>query len=429
MFSTRRSSGSSLLRAIGLALALTCLPGACGGGGDGGGSSPDPEFVPDATFGEGGLVTGRGSEPNTSYDYVDVGDDGALAILGKTQYGVSTFGTLLIEKRLADGSLDAAFGGDGQVEASFSAGYTPKGVVLNDQDGSVLAVADRALEGYSLLKRAANGSPVSSFGIGGGLHVTTTAPFKVGGMVVDADGKIVVAGSTDGGGYVMRHLASGAPDPAWNGGAPYTFQVLGANTRVVGLVPRTGGGYLLTGTRASTTGPDWIIVGRFSTSGQPIPAYGSDGFCMYEPSVTVELVGLVARPDGACAAYGETDTKIAFALGVNPDGDVVGVFGYLELATLFISDALRGAHAWSGDVILFAVVAQASRDVTLWQVHENGYPDEAFGDAGVFTIPIDEDTSILQLARHPDGGILLIGRRRPESDYEGVVMRFVPATP
>jgi uncharacterized delta-60 repeat protein len=374
-------------------------------------------------------VTGQGSLPNTFYEYADVGDGGAMAILGKTQSGVFTFGTLLIEMRLADGSLDPAFGGDGQVEATSSPGYTPKGVALNDQDGSVLAVADRGLDGYSLLKYAANGSPVASFGTNGAQHVTTPNPFKIGGMVVDADGKIVVAGSSDSGGYVMRHLASGAPDPAWNGGTPYTFQILGANTRIDGLVHRTGGGYLLTGLRLGSSGPAWIFVGRFNTSGGPIPGYGSGGFCTYEPSVSADVHGVVARPDGACAAHGTTDSNHAFALGVNPDGDVVRVFGYRELSAPFVGDGLRGAHARSGSVLLFGFLAQGSRDVTLWQTQQNGNVDPAFGDGGVSVIPMDEDTHIRQLEPNPGDGILLLGNRLVGSDYEGVVMRFLPTAP
>lgn len=431
MCGMRRSNRLTLLCAIGVAVGLIGLPGACGGGGggNGGGGVAAPEFLPDPTFGSGGLVTGQGSLPNSFYEWADVGAGGAMAILGKTQSGVSTFGTLLVEKRLADGSPDAAFGAGGQVEVTDLPGYTAKGVALGDLDGSVLVVADRGLDGYSLLKFAANGSPDASFGAGGSLHVATAQSIKIAGMVVDGDGKIVVAGSTDGGGYVMRHLASGAPDPAWNGGSPYTFQILGFNTRIEDLVPRTGGGYLLAGTRAASSGPNLIIVGRFNTSGGPIPGYGSGGFLMYTPSVGSDVDGLVPRPDGACATYGTTSPDHAFALGVNPDGDVVRVFGYRELGAPLVSHGLRGAHPRSSGALLFGFMAQGSRDVILWQTLVNGGSDASFGDGGVSTIPMDEDTFIRTLVRRPDGGILLLGDRLVGSNHEGVAMSFVPTAP
>jgi len=409
-------------RCLTLLVALTL--GACGGGSGAAAPITPAEFQPDPMFGSGGFVTGEGVEAHTRYDYADVVNDGSMAFVGRNDASAGTFSNILVEKRLPNGSPDMTFGGDGQVQFG-TASYTPKDVVLNQSDGSVLVLADKLSIGYVILKVKANGFLDATFGTGGVVQATTLTYAKLAGMIVETNGSIVVAGYTAGVSFIMRYLANGAPDPAWNGGAPYTFQIFGSLSYIEALGRRSGGGFLVAGRTSEPIDDDKLFVGFFGSSGLPVPGFGSAGFLIYTPPSSPNVGGIVTRPGGASVVFGRTVSNAAFALGVSATGGVEPGFGYNELAAPVLIGSLGSTSEKSDGKITLGYRAPGGA-FTLWTLLTNGDSDPDFGVNGVSVIPIPPEFIYARIQPHLLGGFLLLGYRSLlPSGAEGVALRLL----
>jgi hypothetical protein len=168
-----------------------------------------------------------------------------------------------------------------------------------------------------------------------------------------------------------------------------------------------------------------IFVGRFNTSGLPVPGFGSAGFLHYDPGWQPEVRGLVAQPDGACVVYGTTNYDDAFALGVNGQGDVDPSFGLRELDAPSGGTAIGATTHESDGTTTLGLRTTGSRDVTLWKLLGDGSTDSAFGVGGLSLVPVDPNAIIIHMEPHPSGGFFAVGYVVPGSYYEGCVMRLI----
>lgn len=122
---------------------------------------------------------------------------------------------IAVTRHQPNGAPDLSFNGTGIVTADFGSGGTGNGVAIQP-DGKIV-VAGANSEDIVLLRLNVNGSPDSDFGVAG--KVTTVIPgVQVGNAVaLQSDGKIVVAGRSDGDFIIARYLPSGSPDTSLDG--------------------------------------------------------------------------------------------------------------------------------------------------------------------------------------------------------------------
>ena len=177
----------------------------------------------DTGFGTGGKVTTPiGSGDDYAHD-VTVQADGKIIVSGYTK--VSLFDTdFALVRYNADGSLDTGFGTGGKVTTAFGTGYDEAYGVTVQSDGKII-VAGSAINGsedFALVRYNADGSLDTGFGTGG----KVTTPIGTGtdtayDVLVQADGKIVVAGEASGTGYdfaLARYNADGSLDTGFGSG-------------------------------------------------------------------------------------------------------------------------------------------------------------------------------------------------------------------
>jgi uncharacterized delta-60 repeat protein len=153
----------------------------------------------DTTFGSRGkVITSFGSHANADTAGMTIEADGKIVVAGTVGY--SDFG---VARYNANGSLDTAFGTGGLVTTSFGAPATAiaAGVVVQP-DGKVVVAgsvtnevtlrSDIALVRYNL-----NGSLDTSFGTGGEVLTNFGAKFSptASGLTLQSDGRIVVTGT------------------------------------------------------------------------------------------------------------------------------------------------------------------------------------------------------------------------------------------
>jgi uncharacterized delta-60 repeat protein len=234
----------------------------------------------DPTFGRGGTVV-DGIGFNSSADAVALQGDGKIVVAG-TSSGVDT-SSFAVARYNSDGSLDQTFGSGGHVVVHAGVGaevFDQVGGLAIQPDGKIVVagIAD-SLVGppeLALMRFLPDGRLDTTFGNGGmvltivdGIDGKSASSVSAGGVAVAGDGKIVVAGT------------------AW--------------TLYQGEVPPPLG----------MTSTACFAVFRFTAAGKEDAGFGSSG----------EVVTSFAPTPGGLGALGETD--LAGGLALLPGGKIV----------------------------------------------------------------------------------------------------------
>ena len=113
----------------------------------------------------------------------------------------------------SNGTLDATFGGGGKVRTDFSAGWDGASGVAIQADGKIVVAGTAAATAgprhgdtkFALARYNSNGTLDATFG-GGGKVMTDFTPREDGafGVAIQADGRIVAAGMANGGRSKMK---------------------------------------------------------------------------------------------------------------------------------------------------------------------------------------------------------------------------------
>ena len=215
----------------------------------------------------------------------------------------------------AAGSPDGTFGSGGFTVTSFGSADHPTvdsaAAVAIDANGRsvVLGVSAPSTPGapsYDLviLRYLSKGTLDPDFGTGGATFIDLGGSAFAGGLAIDTEGRIVADGFSSEGGAVIRLLADGSPDPAFDGDGVALFSapdhdalevralVLGANDRpvVVGQAvdPLDGNGD--------------AMLARFTTEGTPDATFGADGFAFWSREDRSVALFVAARGGGSTIA-------------------------------------------------------------------------------------------------------------------------------
>jgi uncharacterized delta-60 repeat protein/uncharacterized repeat protein (TIGR01451 family) len=184
----------------------------------------------DSSFGHGGWMETDFSNPRDFASAVVVQSDGKIVVAGGSndESGI-TYGTHNFDFCMArynpDGWLDPSFGSGGKVVTqSFGKGRTRD--LLRQGDGKLILAGTTIYTDFALLRYNANGSLDTSFGSGGFVDIDFGNTDWAIAAALQADGKIVVVGSTDGpsGNSALARLTSnGSLDTSFgNGGTVIT---------------------------------------------------------------------------------------------------------------------------------------------------------------------------------------------------------------
>ncbi len=171
---------------------------------------PNGEF--DDSFGSGGKVKLAGQDVGAG---LAVQADGKLVLVGSVVQTTSPASArFVVQRLLANGSPDNGFGtaGNGRVDTAFTQNARANGVALQ-ADGKIVVVGTSAIVSVSdfiVARYTPNGTLDTGFGIAGALEVEF---FNFGAegenVLVQPDGKIVVsgfAGKSTGGGYGVARI-------------------------------------------------------------------------------------------------------------------------------------------------------------------------------------------------------------------------------
>ncbi|MDZ4255531.1 MAG: putative Ig domain-containing protein [Sulfuritalea sp.] len=349
----------------------------------------------DTSFsGDGKLTTAIGASNDYGYS-VAVQPDGKILLAGQSYSGSSgsyasiasiegsssPIWTIGLVRYNPDGSLDTTFSSDGKLTTTFGSNNTYGQSVVVQDDGKIL-VAGSTGGNFALLRYNADGSFDTSFDADGGL--TTDIGFGSSdygkAVAVQADGGILVAGSSNGDLALARYNSNGSLDTNFSGDGRLSTAIGAGDDQGQCLVLQADGKIIVAGSSSNGSDDDFAVV-RYNLDGSLDAGFGGDG-------MVTTAIG--SASDSASSIALQADGKIVVA-----------------------------GSSWNG----------SDYDVALVRYHSDGSLDASFSDDGMLSTDVggvsDYGYSVVVQA---DGKIVVTGQSykasSPYSDSDFVVIRY-----
>jgi uncharacterized delta-60 repeat protein len=341
----------------------------------------------DPSFGAGGKVTTNfGSGSNGGYG-VALQADGKIVAVGRS--GVARYNV--------DGGLDASFGSGGKVTTSFGSAFA----VAIQGDGKIVAVGATAPAGFCCLFAIArfnvDGSLDASFGSGGQVTTAFGGDSEARAVAIQADGRIVVAGSKydpfSPGLAIARYDSDGSLDASFGTGGKLTMSFGGVadSANAVGLQP--DGKILLAGGGGSSN--DFILA-RLNIDGSLDSSFGANGKVSTDFGGFDAARAVAIESDGKVVAAGNGNNRFALAR-YNADGSLDSSFnGTGRVTTTFTGQNIEAANALAlQDDGKIVAVGQAflnfAGNFVIARYNVNGSLDLGFGTGGKVLTSLSTD--------------------------------------
>ncbi len=280
----------------------------------------DASGAMDTTFGTGGIF----ELPTDELGFlrhiatsVALDPDGRIVVAGSSDLH------LIAVRLLTDGTLDTSFGENG-IYVGPEQDYDSRTFVERTAAGGYRVTTTGASQ-CQVVGLTANGAMDNSFGTGGIALATAGEAASCGSMTSQADGSLLVGGSSDEQAFLIRMLATGAID-----GAFAASSVADSMTEARAIAIAGDGKILVAG-----TGESGAAIVRLEANGGVDPSFGEAGATLIdlpvdrgtEPQVNALDVGTDGR---ILAAGGDRYTGMPFVVQLVGDGgdDNPGVVGF-----------------------------------------------------------------------------------------------------
>ena len=224
---------------------------------------------------DGKLTTGFGGYYNDKGASVTVQADGKilLAGTGDSQFALARYNT--------NGSLDSSFDTDGKLTTHL--GFSDKGASVTLQaDGKILLAGTSNYNDFALARYNTDGSLDSSFDTDGILHTDFGSTDTGASVTIQTDGKILLAGTSNGNFALARYNANGSLDSSFDTDGKLTTvfggsgmggpSVMGASIAV-----QADGNILVAGLYNSKGGSTDFAMARYNTDGSLDSSFDTDG--------------------------------------------------------------------------------------------------------------------------------------------------------
>ena len=262
----------------------------------------------DATFGSGGKVI-------TS---VTVGDSGKSVVVqsnGKIVVAGDGFGDIELVRYNVDGSLDVSFDSDGKVVTDVGFNDSGNAVALqNDGKIVVAGTTGTPTTDFAIVRYSTDGSLDPSFGTGGIVTTSIGRNDDAKSVVIQSDGKIVVAGTSDSDFVVVRYTSSGVLDSGFGTGGKVTTDIgSSTNDSANSVAIQSDGAIVVAGTSAN----DFAIV-RYTSAGALDTGFGTGGKVTTDIGTSTfdSAQSLVIQADSKIVVAGSSSTGAAPSFAV-----------------------------------------------------------------------------------------------------------------
>ncbi len=266
-----------------------------------------------------------------------------------------------------------------------------------------------------------------AFGISGVVRTDVGGWDTATDVLIQSDGKLLVAGTVDWNGtrnpFLVRYLGDGTLDSAFASGGK---MISSRYTQPAPRIALQSDGRILLATR-SDTAPYGVLVLRFNQDGSPDLAFGTGGAALI-PSVSVSsIAGTAVGADGKITVAVRLTLRNGEAVGIArfaADGSPDTSFGQSGLLTV------QSSYSWiplafaldpDGRIVVagFANTGRGYTDAFVARLTSEGGFDSSFATSGIALIQQPSNgTEIQALALQPDGQIVAGGRAWGPAYYQ-----------
>lgn len=275
----------------------------------------------DSSFGSGGIVTTTIASGGSIAHALAVQSNGRIVAGGETLVGSED--EFALARYNTDGSLDNTFGSGGKVTTAIGSGSQIASLAIQS-NGEIVAAGtsqdESSVNSFALARYTASGSLDTSFGTGGEVVTPISGGGTGSSMALQSDGKIVVAGASGSPCaefVIVRYDANGALDTSFGTGGEIDDPIAGC-AAASGVVVQTDGKIVVAG--GCCGGSPAIVLARYNADGSPDTSFGTDGVARSN-AYSETPYGLAIQPDGKLVVAGTMNNDFAL-LRFNGDGSL-----------------------------------------------------------------------------------------------------------
>lgn len=334
----------------------------------------------DNTFGTGGKVTTSIYGQDDQANCVLVQNDGKIVAVGYADSGNFNTDFALVRYN-TNGTLDNTFGSGGKVTTSVGTGMNIAYEAAIQNDGKIVvagSIYNGVLNTIALVRYNTNGSLDNTFGTGG--KVTTSIGAledKAYSVVIENNGKIVIAGQTDNGietdFLLVRYNSDGTLDNNFGTNGITTTSIGIDEEKANSLAIQNDGKFVIVGTTNTSSSKSSIAVMRYDTSGVLDNNFGNNGI------VTTTIGNFSNRAESVII---QSDGKIlvggSFENTINQDFVVLRYNESGSIDSTFHFDGMAITNFYQTDYGL-SLAIQNDNKIILAGLVQNGYGHVAFG--------------------------------------------------
>jgi uncharacterized delta-60 repeat protein len=327
----------------------------------------------------------------------------------------------------AAGDRDASFGGDGKVVTAFKGFAHPDAVVVQP-DGRIIVAGTLSRFGrdrFRLVRYLPDGSLDPSFGANGVVRKRFSRSASVGGMVLQADGTIVVAGTkrhrADGRtAVVIRFLPDGSVDRGF-GQHGKAFATAGPSSNANALAIDDQGRIVIAGSITDSRDHTRAALWRFEAGGAPDRSFGKNGiatlaFDSAGTDVAIDSAGRIVLSGLTFVNF----TSVFLLARLGDDGSLDTTFGgghgYVTTAFGDEAQALSVSLQPDGAIVVggYGYGTQPFEGFALARYLDDGSLDGSFGKKGKVVTVFTRGAIAFDTLIQPDGAIVAVGYAAPK---------------
>jgi len=384
----------------------------------------------DSSFDSDGKVITVFGASNESANSIAIQGDGKIVVAGASNNGANN--EFAVARYNTNGSLDSSFDSDGKVTTTIGSNAEAYSVAIQS-DGKIVVAGNTNIGGRDTIAVArynTDGSLDSSFDSDGKVTTTIGEADYATSVVVQSDGKIVVAGSSATGGNsdfaLIRYNSDGSLDSSFDP----AITPIGSSTDEAYSVAIQSNGKIVVAGYSSGIGSDReIAVLRYNTDGSLDSSFDSDG----KVTTTIgsdDLAKSVAiQSDGKIVVAGSSATgeNSDFALiRYNSDGSLDSSFDPAITPIGSSSDFGNSVAIQSDGKIVVAGSSDngAQRVFAVARYNTDGSLDSSFDSDGKVTTAIGSGDFAFSAAIQSDGKIVVVGSSNNGSNDDFAILRY-----
>jgi uncharacterized delta-60 repeat protein len=362
--------------------------------------------------------------------------DGKIVVCGGSGNGTSS--KYAVARYHPDGSLDVTFGTSGRVTTVLeNVGFGDYATCVAVQQDGKIVVAGVSDLNFGVLRYNSDGSIDSSFASNGIVITSFNGDENLTSMVIQVDGKIVVAGYTSTSIFnsdfaIARYNTDGTLDNTFSFDGKITSDFGNSTDQGYSVSLQSDGKIFIAGSSRDGFSDNDFAAVRYNVDGTLDNTFGTNGKVLTDFSNRNDYgQSAVIQPDQkiVVAGYSRDNEGEDFALlRYNVNGSLDSTFGFNGLTITGVGFDKSSAYSTTlqvdGKILVAGESFDTDKDFALARYNFDGSRDLTFSSGAVSTDFGADDVAKSVLVQ-PDGKILLVGMAGASPNRNFVLARYL----